>query len=52
MKKGDTPFANDGTKINLHHLILEKPGTMVEIPISVHQNNKKVLHGLKRWRKF
>ncbi|MGN7276141.1 T7SS effector LXG polymorphic toxin [Bacillus subtilis] len=48
MKKGDAPFANDGTKINLHHLIQEEPGTMVEIPASVHQNNKKVLHGLKK----
>ncbi|MGG1405448.1 HNH/ENDO VII family nuclease, partial [Bacillus velezensis] len=48
MKKGDAPFANDGTKINLHHLIQEEPGTMVEIPVSVHQNNKKVLHGLKK----
>ncbi|AKL84534.1 YobL [Bacillus atrophaeus UCMB-5137] len=48
MKKGDAPFASDGTKINLHHLIQEEPGTMVEIPASVHQNNKKVLHGLKK----
>ncbi|WP_332286246.1 T7SS effector LXG polymorphic toxin [Bacillus velezensis] len=48
MKKGDAPFANDGTKINLHHLIQEEPGTMVEIPASVHHNNKKVLHGLKK----
>ncbi|MED1922183.1 HNH/ENDO VII family nuclease, partial [Bacillus velezensis] len=48
MKKGDAPFANDGTKINLHHLIQEEPGPMVEIPASVHQNNKKVLHGLKK----
>ncbi|PRP53381.1 T7SS effector LXG polymorphic toxin [Bacillus halotolerans] len=48
MKKGDAPFANDGTKINLHHLIQEEPGTMVEIPASVHQNSKKVLHGLKK----
>ncbi|MFJ5795642.1 T7SS effector LXG polymorphic toxin [Bacillus atrophaeus] len=48
MKKGDAPFSNDGTKINLHHLIQEEPGTMVEIPASVHQNNKKVLHGLKK----
>ncbi|MEJ3733112.1 T7SS effector LXG polymorphic toxin [Bacillus velezensis] len=48
MKKGDAPFANDGTKINLHHVIQEEPGTMVEIPASVHQNNKKVLHGLKK----
>lgn len=34
MKKGRTPYANDGTQINLHHLIQEEPGAMVEIPDS------------------
>ncbi|MCY8573787.1 T7SS effector LXG polymorphic toxin [Bacillus haynesii] len=48
MKKGNAPYAKDGTLVNLHHLIQEEPGPMVEIPSSVHQNNFKVLHGLKK----
>ncbi len=47
MKKGDAPYAKDRTKINLHHLIQEEPGTMVELPKSLHQKYHKVLHGLK-----
>ncbi|NUJ16910.1 hypothetical protein FKN04_09925 [Bacillus glycinifermentans] len=47
MKKGRTPYANDGTQINLHHLIQEEPGAMVEIPDSWHKKYYKVLHGLK-----
>ncbi|MCY8518635.1 ribonuclease YeeF family protein [Bacillus atrophaeus] len=47
MKKGDAPYANDGTKINLHHLIQEESGTMLEIPESWHNKYSKVLHGLK-----
>ncbi|UWS58538.1 T7SS effector LXG polymorphic toxin [Bacillus subtilis] len=47
MKKGDAPYANDGTKVNLHHLIQEESGTMLEIPESLHNKYSKVLHGLK-----
>ncbi|MDM5211008.1 T7SS effector LXG polymorphic toxin [Peribacillus sp. NJ4] len=47
MKKGNAPFANDGTQINLHHLIQEEPGTMLEIPESLHKKYSKVIHGLK-----
>ncbi|MED2975857.1 T7SS effector LXG polymorphic toxin [Bacillus swezeyi] len=47
MKKGRTPYANDGTQINLHHLIQEEPGPMAEIPDSWHTKYSKVLHGLK-----
>ncbi|MBD1381550.1 T7SS effector LXG polymorphic toxin [Metabacillus arenae] len=47
MKKGDAPYAKDGTKINLHHLIQEEPGPMVEIPESLHTKYSRVLHGLK-----
>ncbi|MFY0804382.1 T7SS effector LXG polymorphic toxin [Peribacillus frigoritolerans] len=47
MKKGNAPFANDGSKINLHHLIQEEPGTMLEIPESLHRQYSKVIHGLK-----
>lgn len=47
MKKGDAPYANDGTKVNLHHLIQKDSGTMLEIPESWHNKYSKVLHGLK-----
>ncbi len=36
----------DGTKIELHHLLQEEPGTMVEIPASMHDEYYKILHGL------
>ncbi|WP_406590000.1 T7SS effector LXG polymorphic toxin [Bacillus atrophaeus] len=47
MKKGNAPFAKDGTQINLHHLIQEEPGTMREIPESLHKKYHNILHGLK-----
>ncbi|KXZ17924.1 hypothetical protein AXI59_00755 [Bacillus nakamurai] len=47
MKLGNAPFAKDGTQINLHHLIQEEPGTMVEIPESLHKKYHTILHGLK-----
>ncbi|WHM22374.1 T7SS effector LXG polymorphic toxin [Bacillus subtilis] len=47
MKKGNAPFAKDGTQINLHHLIQEEPGNMLEIPESWHNKYSDVLHGLK-----
>jgi predicted ribonuclease toxin of YeeF-YezG toxin-antitoxin module len=47
MKNGNAPFAKDGTQINLHHLIQEEPGTMLEIPESWHNKYSYVLHGLK-----
>lgn len=40
------PYANDGTKIELHHLLQEESGSMVEIPASLHDKYYKVLHGL------
>ncbi|MGN9865425.1 T7SS effector LXG polymorphic toxin [Bacillus swezeyi] len=47
MKKGSAPYAKDGTQINLHHLIQEEKGTMIEIPNSLHRKYYKVIHGLK-----
>ncbi|MCY8467252.1 ribonuclease YeeF family protein [Bacillus atrophaeus] len=47
MKNGNAPFAKDGTQINLHHLIQEEPGTMREIPESLHKKYHNILHGLK-----
>ena len=43
---GSAPYANDGTKIELHHLLQQEPGPMVEIPASLHDKYYKTLHGL------
>ncbi|MFJ7973566.1 T7SS effector LXG polymorphic toxin [Psychrobacillus sp. NPDC096389] len=46
MKKGRAPIWKDGTVIELHHLIQREPGSMVEIPASMHDEYHKILHGL------
>ena len=46
MKKGRAPFWKDGTVIELHHLIQREPGSMVELPHSLHKEYDKILHGL------
>lgn len=46
MRKGRAPFWKDGTVIELHHLIQREPGSMVEIPASMHDEYNKILHGL------
>ncbi len=43
-EKGFAPYANDGTKIELHHLLQMEPGAMVEIPASLHDEYSKILH--------
>ncbi|MGO0713530.1 LXG family T7SS effector ribonuclease toxin YobL [Bacillus subtilis] len=47
MKNGNAPYAKDGTQINLHHLIQEEPGPMLEIPNSLHTKYSDVIHKLK-----
>ncbi|MCY8115398.1 ribonuclease YeeF family protein [Bacillus spizizenii] len=47
MKNGNAPFAKDGTQINLHHLIQEEPGPMLEIPNSLHTKYSGIIHKLK-----
>ncbi|AMK72417.1 MULTISPECIES: T7SS effector LXG polymorphic toxin [Bacillus] len=47
MKNGNAPFAKDGTQINLHHLIQEEPGPMLEIPNSLHTKYSGIIHRLK-----
>ncbi|MGG1009351.1 HNH/ENDO VII family nuclease, partial [Bacillus velezensis] len=47
MKSGNAPFAKDGTQINLHHLIQEEPGPMLEIPNSLHTKYSGIIHRLK-----
>ncbi|WP_176466520.1 T7SS effector LXG polymorphic toxin [Terribacillus saccharophilus] len=46
MKSGKPPIWRDGTKIELHHLIQREPGSMVELPSSMHKEYDKILHGL------
>ncbi|MFB1052221.1 HNH/ENDO VII family nuclease [Paraliobacillus sp. JSM ZJ581] len=46
MKKGRAPIWKGGTVIELHHLIQREPGSMVEIPASMHDEYNKILHGL------
>ncbi|MED3400407.1 T7SS effector LXG polymorphic toxin [Bacillus velezensis] len=46
-KNGNAPYAKDGTQINLHHLIQEEPGPMLEIPNSLHTKYSDVIHKLK-----
>lgn len=43
---GLAPYANDGTKIELHHILQQEPGPEVEIPASLHDKYYKTLHGL------
>ncbi len=47
MKDGKSPYAKDGTQINLHHLIQEESGTLLEIPNSLHTKYSDVIHGIK-----
>ncbi|MGW8458250.1 T7SS effector LXG polymorphic toxin [Bacillus atrophaeus] len=47
MKNGNAPYAKDGTQINLHHLIQEEPGPMLEIPNSLHTKYSDIIHKLK-----
>jgi hypothetical protein len=46
MKSGRPPIWKDGTKIELHHLIQREPGSMVELPSSMHKEYDRILHGL------
>src|SRR5690625_32868 len=46
MKSGRPPIWKDGTKIELHHLIQREPGSMVEIPSSMHKEYDRILHRL------
>lgn len=46
IKKGYAPYARDGSRIELHHLLQVEPGNMVEIPGSLHDKYTKQLHGM------
>jgi len=46
MKNGNAPIGVDGRPINLHHILGEEPGAMVEILGSTHSKYHGTLHGL------
>ena len=46
MSKGRPPIGYDGKPVNLHHLIQDEPGALVEIGGKFHTDNTKALHGL------
>ena len=46
MSKGYAPIGTDGKQINLHHVIGEEPGPMIELLDSTHKRYYKPLHGL------
>jgi len=46
MRAGNAPIGPDGKQINLHHVLGEEPGPMVELAASVHQRYHRPLHGL------
>ncbi|MEC2077048.1 HNH/ENDO VII family nuclease [Metabacillus fastidiosus] len=49
---GWPPLGKDGKAINLHHILQQEPGPMVEIHQTVHQKNYRILHGLLEKNKF
>ncbi|MEH0873518.1 HNH/ENDO VII family nuclease [Pectobacterium cacticida] len=46
MKNGYAPIGIDGKQINLHHILGQEPGAMVELTSSTHKLYHKQLHGL------
>ena len=46
MSKGYAPIGTDGKQVNLHHVIGEEPGPMIELLDSTHKRYYKPLHGL------
>ncbi|PAU63975.1 hypothetical protein BZL41_11065, partial [Pseudomonas sp. PIC25] len=46
MEHGYAPIGPDGKQINLHHLIGQEPGSMVELVASTHKKYHAELHGL------
>ncbi|MEK4130762.1 T7SS effector LXG polymorphic toxin [Solibacillus sp. FSL W8-0474] len=49
---GWAPLGKDGKAINLHHILQQEPGPMLEIHQTVHQKNYRILHGLLEKNKF
>jgi uncharacterized protein RhaS with RHS repeats len=46
MNAGYAPIGSDGKQINLHHVLGQEPGPMVELLDGTHKKHYKPLHGL------
>ncbi|MFP8966456.1 RHS repeat-associated core domain-containing protein [Pokkaliibacter sp. CJK22405] len=46
MEGGYAPIGPDGKQINLHHVLGQEPGPMVELTSSTHKKYHRQLHGL------
>ncbi len=46
MEEGLAPIGPDGDYVNLHHILGEEPGPMVELTAETHQRLNRQLHGL------
>jgi hypothetical protein len=46
MENGYAPIGPDGKQINLHHVLGQESGPMVELQASTHQKFSSELHGL------
>lgn len=46
MKAGNALIRTDGKYINLHHILGQEPGPMVELSETTHKKYHKQLHGL------
>ncbi|WP_447957866.1 HNH/ENDO VII family nuclease [Vreelandella sp. EE7] len=46
MRQGYAPIGSDGKQMNLHHILGQESGPMVELTTTTHQNFSRQLHGL------
>lgn len=46
MENGYAPIGPDGKQMNLHHVLGQESGPMVELQASTHQKFSSQLHGL------
>lgn len=47
MLRGNAPIGRDGKPLELHHILQQESGPMVEIHETTHREYKRILHGLK-----
>ena len=46
MRTGNAPIGHDGLHVNLHHILGEEPGPMIELSGSTHSRLTKPLHSI------
>lgn len=46
MLKGQAPIGSDGKPVQLHHILQQEVGPLVEIREMTHREYKRILHGL------